>query len=209
MSLKEFGDSMGMPYDTVKKNAQRKKIIKGTDGKIDTELPINKMFFDAQMILLGTKTAKKEVHRDGGVSISREKKASTEKPTGLTANQKQYTDLDLRMRIANAESKEREAQLKNITLERLAGNSLPIDIVDRIMVINFQAIIKNFEASLENMAFITTEVLGGTRKDSADIVKKLRVELNTVVQKTKSDIAHEMESEIKVAIESRTQGQRK
>lgn len=206
MSLKEFGDSMGMPYDTVKKNAQRKKIIKGTDGKIDTDLPINKLFFDTQILLLGTKKTSSEPKE----TVKRDtKKASTEKPTGLTANQKQYTELDLRMRIANAESKEREAQLKNITLERLAGNSLPIDVIERIMVINFQAIIKNFEASLENMAFITTEVLGGTRKDSADIVKKLRVELNTVVQKTKSDIAHEMDSEIKMVIESRTQGQRK
>ena len=41
VSLTEFAEMIGMSYDTVKKNAQRGKIIKGTDGKIDTDNAVN------------------------------------------------------------------------------------------------------------------------------------------------------------------------
>lgn len=205
LSLEEFGDSMGMPYDTVKKNAQRTNIIKGTDGKIDNENPVNKVFYDKQIAKQGTKFIKKEIKSSDGTKSKR----IIEKPTGLTETQRQYSDLDLRTRIANAKSKEREAELKNINLERLAGNSLPVDIVERILVVNFQAIFKNFEASIENMVLITVDTLGGTRKDSHEITKKLRVELSTIIDKTKKDVEHELKSEIKMVVESRSQGIRK
>ena len=66
--MKEFADSMNISYDTVKKNAQRGNIIKGTKGKIDTDNPTNKLFFDKQMV-------------QNSVNVPKEKKAPTKKGT--------------------------------------------------------------------------------------------------------------------------------
>ncbi|MNQ27559.1 hypothetical protein D3C85_408190 [compost metagenome] len=103
-------------------------------------------------------------------------------------------NLNLRKRVS--ELKERESELKGIILEKQAGNLLPVDVVERIFVINVQAIFKNVESSLENMARITTDMLGGSRSDSADIVKRLREELSVIIEKAKKDADHEIKAEI-------------
>ncbi|MNY15462.1 hypothetical protein D3C86_1486750 [compost metagenome] len=105
-------------------------------------------------------------------------------------------NLNLRKRVSETELKERESELKGIILEKQAGNLLPVDVVERIFVINVQAIFKNVESSLENMARITTDMLGGSRSDSADIVKRLREELSVIIEKAKKDADHEIKAEI-------------
>lgn len=59
ISLSELAKSLGMNYDTVKKHAQRNKIIKGTDGLIDTENKINKSYILTENLKKGTRGAPK------------------------------------------------------------------------------------------------------------------------------------------------------
>ena len=201
LSLKEFGDSMGMPYDTTKKNAQRGNIIKGTDGKIDTENAVNRLFFDKQIALAGTKTTK---------STSEIKEKNTvEKPTGLTASQKQYADLDLRTKIATAEAKERENELRRIQLEKIAGNLLPVDLCEKIIIINIQAVFKSFESEMENMASIYNEEFGGNRSTLVNIVKKQREVFARAIKKAQTDADYELKNAVDEFQDTRDRGQRK
>jgi len=201
LSLSEFADSMGMPYNTAKVNAQRGKIIKGTDGKIDTENAVNRLFYNKHIAKIGTKPDKKEVE-------TKEKRV-VQKPTGLTASQKQYEDLDLRTKIAVAEDKERRNELSRIQLEKAAGNLLPVDLVERVNVINFQGIFKHCETAAENMASIMVERFGGNRKDFAEISKSLKGEFGRWIEKAKTDIDKELKNAVDEFQDTRDRGQRK
>jgi hypothetical protein len=200
-SLKEFCESMGMPYDTAKKNAQRGNIIKGTDGKIDTENPINRLFFDKQISLKGTKITKTSSETKG--------KKVFENQTSLSFNQKQYVELDLRTKIATAESKERENELKRIQLEKQAGNLLPVDLCEKIITINIQAVFKSFEGEMENMASIYNEEFGGNRTTLVNIVKKQREVFARAIKKAGEDADYELKNAVDEFQDTRDRGQRK
>lgn len=197
-SLEEFGDSMGMPYDTVKKNAQRGNIIKGTDGLIDTENPKNKVFYDKKIALLGTKSVVKDDN-------TKEKKP-VDKPIGQTASQKQYADLDLRTKVAVAEAKERENELKAIQLEKMAGKLLPVELCEKIVVINIQAILKGFRSEKETMTNIFVERFGGSRKDMVEINMELDKILEVVIKKAKKDAGFEIDNAVNEYQEIRGRG---
>jgi len=201
LSLSEFAESMGMPYNTAKVNAQRGKIIKGTDGKIDTENAVNRLFFNKQIAKIGTKPDKKEV--------GTKEKRVVQKPTGLTATQKQYEDLDLRTKIATAEAKERENELRRIQLEKIAGNLLPVDLCEKIIIINIQAVFKSFESEMENMASIYNEEFGGNRSTLVNIVKKQREVFARAIKKAQTDADYELKNAVDEFQDTRDRGQRK
>lgn len=190
LSLKEFGDSMGMSYNTVKVNSQRGKIIKGTNGKIDTENAVNKLFFDKQIILKGTKP---ELKKD----VNTVEKIVIEKPNTQTKEQKIYRDLDLRTKIAIVELKEREAEVKRIQLEKSAGNLLPVDIVEKVLVINFQSIFKNLDSEIENKCYLWGERLNATQDQIIEMISHERVFLSKCIEKAKIDANHQFATSIK------------
>ena len=115
----------------------------------------------------------------------------------------------MRKKLADADLQERSAELKKIQLEKLAGNMLPTDFVERTFNINIQSIFKNFDASLENLAMIYVEETGGDRSDVSRLTNRLRGELAIIIDKAKKDANHEIKEEIKSIIDSRTQGQKK
>lgn len=118
-------------------------------------------------------------------------------------------DYDMRKKKADAEYREREAELKRMQLEKLAGNTLPLDMTKRILHINCQAILIQFLASVENMVGITVEELGGTRADNV----RITTELKNVFKKTVENCSKNAEREIEVAVaeysELRSRGERK
>lgn len=204
VSLQEFADSLGMPYDTAKKNAQRGNIVKGTDGKIDTENAVNKLFYEKKKSQISSKPPKETKEKPE----SKQRKP-VEKPTGLTATQQQYADIDLRTKIATAEAKERESELKRIQLEKMAGNLLPVDIVEKIVVINIQAILKGFRTERENMTSILIERFGGNRRDLVEINSMLDKAMDVVISKAEKEANFELEQAISVYQEVRSRGERK
>lgn len=201
VSLKEFAELMGMPYNTAKINSQRGNIIKGTDGKIDTENAVNRLFFDKQKAKISTKPDKKVSEKAEPTTKKR-----VERPTGLTANQKQYVDIDLRTKIATAEAKEREAELKRIQLEKMAGNLLPVDLVEKIVIINIHAILKGFRSERENMTSILIERFGGNRRDLVEINAMLDKSMDVVIKKAEKQANHELEQAISVYQDSKGKG---
>jgi hypothetical protein len=204
VSLTEFAEMIGMSYDTAKKNAQRGKIIKGTDGKIDTDNAVNRLFLDKKKAQNINKPNPVVAQND----VSKTKKP-VERPTGLTAQQKQYADIDLRTKIAAAETKEREAELKRLQLEKLAGNLLPVDQVEKIIVVNVQAILKNFRSERDNMALVMVERFGGSRKDLVEITTALDKIMDVVISKAEKDANYELDIAVSQYQEVRSRGERK
>lgn len=204
VSLTEFAEMIGMSYDTAKKNAQRGKIIKGTDGKIDTDNAVNRLFLDKKKAQNINKPNTVVAQND----VSKTRK-TVERPTGLTAQQKQYADIDLRTRIAAAETKEREAELKRLQLEKLAGNLLPVDQVEKIIVVNVQAILKNFRSERDNMALVMVERFGGSRKDLVEITTALDKIMDVVISKAEKDANYELDIAVSQYQEVRSRGERK
>ena len=204
VSLTEFAEMIGMSYDTAKKNAQRGKIIKGTDGKIDTDNAVNRLFLDKKKAQNINKPNPVVAQND----VSKTKKP-VERPTGLTAQQKQYADIDLRTKIAAAETKEREAELKRLQLEKLAGNLLPVDQVEKIIVVNVQAILKNFRSERDNLALVMVERFGGSRKDLVEITTELDKIKEEVMSKAEKDANYELVIAVSQYQEVRSRGERK
>jgi hypothetical protein len=204
VSLTEFAEMIGMSYDTAKKNAQRGKIIKGTDGKIDTDNAVNRLFLDKKKAQNINKPNPVVAQND----VSKTRK-TVERPTGLTAQQKQYADIDLRTKIAAAETKEREAELKRLQLEKLAGNLLPVDQVEKIIVVNVQAILKNFRSERDNMALVMVERFGGNRKDLVEITTALDKIMDVVISKAEKDANYELDIAVSQYQEVRSRGERK
>ena len=113
------------------------------------------------------------------------------------------------MRLAAAESKERESELKRIQLEKMAGNLLPVDLCEKIIVINIQSILKSFRSERENMSNIFVERLGGSRKDLVEINTALDKIMDVAISKAKKDAEHEIDGAVGIYQEVRSRGERK
>lgn len=193
LSMKEFSESMSISYDTVKKNAQRGNIIKGTNGKIDTENATNKLFFDKQMALNSTKIDdKKESKKE---TTQKKERVRSVEPS-LTKTQKEFASIDLRTRTATMELRERESELKKMELEKRAGNLLPVELVNRVIVLTVQTIFKSFDVGLDNMARISVDRFGGTRKDLAEITTQQRLLLSKLIDNAKENTRIEIDNAI-------------
>ena len=127
----------------------------------------------------------------------------------MTASQQVYTQLDLRTKIATAEAKENESELKRIQIDKIAGKLLPVELVEKIFTINIQGVFKTFEGELENIASIYVEVLGGSRTELAEIIGKQREVLAKAIQKAKDDAEHEIEIAVDDYKQVRSRGERK
>lgn len=202
VSLKEFAESMGMPYNTAKQNATRKNIVKGTDGKIDTENAVNKLFYN-------NKKAEYSNRVPSETKDNKEQKTVSTLPNTQTKEQKVYSDLDLRTKIAVAEAKERENELKKIQFEKAAGRLLPVELAEKAIVINCQAIFKSFDSEIDNMANILTERFGGTRSDVVKIMRDIRVILSKAVDRANENASLDIENAVNEYSEVRSRGERK
>ncbi len=127
----------------------------------------------------------------------------------MTASQQQYADIDLRTKLATAEARERESELKRIQLEKMAGNLLPVDLVEKIVVINIQAILKGFRTERENMTSILIERFGGNRKDLVEINAMLDKSMDIVISKAKKEANYELEQAISTYQDSRGRGEKR
>jgi hypothetical protein len=131
-----------------------------------------------------------------------EKKIASEQRASFTA-------LELRKKTADVVFVERQSELKQIQLEKIAGNTLPLDITTNLLRINLQSIFKTFSMELENIATISVETLGGTRADLVKITNAQNVMLKKIVENAKANANQEIEMYIQEYSETRSRGERK
>lgn len=116
---------------------------------------------------------------------------------------------ELRKKEAEVQLVERNAELRQMELEKKAGNTLPLDLVRKIEVINFQSILNNFLLETKNMATVMVEKFGGTRSDVVEIETKLNQIFKRTVETAKKNVAKEIESAVMEYSEVRSRGERK
>lgn len=196
-SIKDFTDAYKQKPNTVKSWVQRGKLIRGADGLIDTDNPINKSLISEMQLKVNANLI--------GSSSEKKIKSKIQDVIPLTAIQQQYADLDLRRKMAEADRAEREAELKRVQLEKLAGRLLPVELVEKIFAINIQSVFKNLESENENIASLY--VLD--RKELSIVITKQKKILAKAIEKAKEDAMFEIESAIMDYQEVRSRGEKK
>lgn len=197
-SVKDFSSAYKQKESTVKSWVHRKKLQKDAEGLIDTENPTNKLLISEMQLkvnanLIGIKSQKKQ----------KEVKEESEVP--LNATQKIYLDLDLRKKIAETDSAERQAELRRLEIEKKAGKLMPVELVEKIFTINIQAVFKNLESEMEKMAgFYVID-----RTELSNVIAKQKKMLSDSIEKAKEDARFEIEGAILEYQEVRSRGERK
>jgi hypothetical protein len=120
-----------------------------------------------------------------------------------------FQELELRKKEADVLFVERQSELKQIQLEKIAGNTLPLDITTNLLKINLQQIFKTFSIELENLATISVETLGGTRADLVRITNAQNAMLKKIVETAKVNANQEIEIYLQEYTETRGKGERK
>jgi hypothetical protein len=120
-----------------------------------------------------------------------------------------FLQYELRKKEAEVTLVERNAELKQMELEKKAGNTLPLDLIRKIEVINFQSLLNTFLLETKNMATVIVEKFGGTRTDVVEIENKLNHIFKRTVETTKKNVDIEIENAVSEYTEVRSRGERK
>ncbi len=143
--------------------------------------------------------------------IEVEKLSPEERKELREAKKKRETlyDIELRKKQADLDLQERTAEIKKMQLEKIAGNTLPLDLTKKILQINCQAILIQFLAQVENMVAITVEEFGGTRADNVRITTELKKHFKKTVETCETAANREIEIAVAEYSEVRSRGERK
>jgi len=201
LSTKDFCKVSGVKTGTLRQHLNRGKVVK-TNNHIDTEHPTNVVYLQEQWEKYG-KPVQEPVISKGktpGQGITAE---------SLNIPLSKNTDLTYRKKLADALISERRAtelQLKN---QKLQGKLMPVEMVEKTLVINIQSVFRNFEASCENIASIYNERLGGDRATLAEMISRMRQELERSIKSAKEMSGKEIKGLMVEYQETRSRGEKK
>ena len=206
LTIKEFANATGQKDGTVRQHLNRGLLQKTENGYIDVDDEMVKRYIHDKTNGAGLYGA---VVKEVPVKVSKSKEEIKKASKVLSDHEKEIIELDMQKRRNDAALKERQAELARFELERKAGNSLPLDLVEKILVINIQSVYKNIELENDNIAAITNDKFGGTRKDLAEIKQMQREILSKAIEKAKQDAAFEIETAVQEWSEMRGIGQKR
>ncbi len=144
--------------------------------------------------------------------VKKESRLSLEERRILKEQQEQRDSLlryELRKKEAEVSLVERNAELKQMELEKKAGNTLPLDMVENVMTINFKAVFKSVHSQLKNIAMVMVQQLGGSKDDLNTIMIEMENILDTAVKDSKKKSAVDIDKLIEEYSEIRSRGERK
>lgn len=118
-------------------------------------------------------------------------------------------EIDIAKRQADLHNVQRTAEIKQMQLEKIMGNTLPLDQVMSIMAINYKAIFKSFHAQLKNIASTMVQNLGGTKDDLNAIMIELEQSLNHIKETARENSNDDIEKLIEEYSQVRSRGERK
>lgn len=213
LDTKEFSVATGIKIGTVRAHISRGKLIRDSEGYIDTDLEKNRSYIHQQ-------TKGKGLFSNSVIAEAKpDKKISESNPEKIVSNDKRtldqqrrdeiIDDLEIRKKQAELDNAERSAELKKLEIEKRAGRLLPVELVQKIISINIQAIFKDFDNESDVIAGIFTEVFGGGRAELADITKRMRESLAISIKSAKETSLFEINQAIDEYSEVRSRGERK
>lgn len=223
VTRQQFADLCGTTTAVINTNISRGKIQVQSDDKsvLDKDAYINALFLKNR-----TKKSKdikpdvKEIERLYNELVvpvestpppaAQPKKSSRSKKTVGEKQAEEATNWDLRKKIADAKKAEASAEKEELSVSKMMGQLMPVDMVEQILRVNIQHIIKEFENSSVNIASIFCDMLaGGNREVLADMISKLRLELQDSVRRVEEASSREIEGVINEYAETRNRGERK
>lgn len=219
----EFADAVGVTLNTLKQHVRRKKIFISEGGYVDTDFELNKIYIEKQTNGEGldlTKIKNKEANQKNTQPETKKPpaqiKESVVKETlpsppisNSENNELSISEVIKQKQRADLLKVEKEIELKQIDIEKKMGRLMPIDMVETILTINIQTILRTFESECENVISICVERLGGDRSDIADLGKRMRESLFKSIQNVESKSKDEIEAVIKEYAVVRSRGERK
>lgn len=116
---------------------------------------------------------------------------------------------ELRKKEAEVVLKEREAELKQWELEKKAGSTLPVNMIEKVIAINFKAIFKSIKSQSKNIAMVMVQQLGGSKEDLDSILEQLDEILDGTVKDAEKKSSVDLEKLLDEYSEIRSRGERK
>ena len=122
---------------------------------------------------------------------------------------KSLLEIDIAKRQADLHNVQRTAEIKQMQLEKIMGNTLPLDQVMSLMAINYKAIFKSFHSQLKNIASTMVQNLGGSKDDLNAIMIELEQVLNHIKETSKENSNDDIDRLIEEYSQVRSRGERK
>jgi len=116
---------------------------------------------------------------------------------------------EIRKKEAEVTLVERNAELKQWELEKKAGNTLPLDMIENVITINYKAVFKSMQSQIKNVAMVMVQQLGGDKNDLNSILIELENILDATVKDSKAKATVDIEKLINEYSEVRSRGERK
>ncbi|APZ82871.1 hypothetical protein [Flavobacterium phage FL-1] len=184
---------------TVKKTAEKPKIspIKKVN-KIKGSVKV------APAVETKKTTAKKVVNQEPKLSEEELFEIQLKKQQNQT-----YLEIDIAKKKADLDNVIRSAEIKRMQLEKIMGNTIPLDLGMTIWAINIKSVYKSLHSQLKNMASTYVEILGGSKDDLNKIMKEMEIHLNSAKNFAQENAKREIDSLVEEYSEVRSRGERK
>jgi len=120
-----------------------------------------------------------------------------------------FLQIEIRKKLADVLVVERNAELKQYELEKKAGNTLPLDMIEKVIAVNYKAVFKSIHSQIKNIAMVMVQQLGGSKEDLNSILIEMENLLDTTVKDSKKKAKVDIDKLIEEYSEVRSRGERK
>lgn len=162
---------------------------------------ISKNFSDEESVII-----KKPIKDSNEQKLTLEEKK--EKESERKARES-FLHIEIRKKLADVLVVERNAELKQYELEKKAGNTLPLDMIEKVIAVNYKAVFKSIHSQIKNIAMVMVQQLGGSKEDLNSILIEMENLLDTTVKDSKKKAKVDINKLIEEYSEVRSRGERK
>ena len=120
-----------------------------------------------------------------------------------------FLSFEIRKKEADVKLAERKSELAQWELEKKAGSTLPVNMIEKVIAINFKAIFKSIKSQSKNIAMVMVQQLGGSKEDLDSILEQLDDILDGTVRDAKKKSSVDLEKLLDEYSEIRSRGERK
>jgi len=206
LSTKDFAKLVTVKSGTLRVHVSRGRVHKEKNGLIDTDHPTNKIYIsEISVNTLDDPAPKKTNYED--VKYPSKMEAPESKQNSVPSGT--VDSLSLREKKAKTLKVEREAEYKSLQIQKMRGELMPIELVERTQTINIQSIFRSFESASENIASIYNERLGGDRATLAEMMTRMREELARSIKSAEDRSKEEIKGLMAEYAATRNRGENK
>ncbi len=158
MTQIEFAKKYNINHNTVRSHVRRGKLVLGSDNLLDSENPVNYVYI--QSIEYKSRMTDEEIAESNHI--------------------------EYRKKIATLRTKELESEMKKIQLEKIGKEYLPIDLVQILLDVNFNAIENAFNSEPKNISNLFKNSFDIDENDRKMIEKEFELIFIKILNKYKN-----------------------